>query len=141
MSYQERPFVCLFFNHSLCCAINFATRGDGPCIVEPGHKRSTSSKNLARKSDASGIGEAERFEGPSIFLNPRAHQFEFGFGRSTTPLPTPDAFPDFNFGFHRIRMHAKDRAPAPAEIGNDYVEAVHTIRGASPGANVGALEV
>src|SRR6476660_1680166 len=100
VSYQLRPLVFFFFSHSSCCAISLAI------LVDPGHRRSAACKNLVRKSDSTVVTEGEGFERVSIFFQPSIEQRQLNRGWLSSPLPTPNTFPDWDVRFGRMRMHS-----------------------------------
>jgi hypothetical protein len=119
VSYQLRPLVFFFFNHSSCCAINFGI------LVDPGHRRSAACKNLVRKSDSAVVAEGERFERVSIFPQPSVKQRKLNSCRPSTPRAAPNTLPNWNVRPCRMRVHSQKWTPAPAWIDDDSFEAVY----------------
>jgi hypothetical protein len=77
---------------------------------------------LARRINLTVLVEDQRLQSPTELMNPALKQLDFGFCQPALAPGTPTALPDRNTRLHRIRVHANERASAPAGGDDPNVE-------------------
>ena len=77
---------------------------------------------LARRTNLPILVEDQRLQNPTELMHPALKQFDFSFCQLALAPSTPTTLPDRDTRLHRIRVHANERASAPAGGDDPNVE-------------------